>query len=262
MDQRQRLEYLLSFLLNEHPEYGDALIPVEVEEQHRLLRGLMNVRPPSPISQEFLMVQDAYLQQEAKSQLVTDGAALSTVPGNPLLSLWKGDITTLKADAIVNAANSAMLGCFIPCHSCIDNVIHSCAGIQLRLKCEELMQQQGFEEPTGSAKITQAYNLPCKHVIHTVGPIISGSVTKDDEAQLASCYHGCLALAQEHNLASIAFCCISTGVFHFPKERAAEIAIQTVTNYLQTHSAQIKVIFNVFTETDYVIYSRLLGIDR
>ena len=211
---------------------------------------------------EFLAVQDAYLQEEIRRQGVTDAAALPVAPGNPLLWVWKGDITTLKVDAIVNAANRALLGCFAPCHGCIDNAIHTRAGAQLRLACEEIMRAQGHDEPTGGAKITPAYNLPCKTVIHTVGPIVSGRLTKQDEAQLASCYRSCLTLAEENALTSIAFCCISTGEFHFPQERAAEIAVQTATDYLHEHASKIKVIFNVFTQRDHDLYARLLGANR
>lgn len=256
--QQQRLEYMLDFLLNEDPKYRNVGMPSDNDEKLRFLRSLLNVRPPNPIDPAFLAIQDAYLQEEEKTLIVTDGALLPAAPCNPLLSLWQGDITTLKVDAIVNAANSAMLGCFVPCHGCIDNIIHTRAGVQLRLACEELMEQQGHDEPTGSAKITEAYNLPSKYVLHTVGPIASSLLTKRHEAQLASCYRSCLALAMEHSLTSIAFCCISTGEFHFPQERAAAIAVQTVADYLQQHAVQIKVIFNVFKKSDYDIYSRLL----
>lgn len=260
MEQGQRLEYLLKYLMNEAQAYQHMEMPTDTGKQRYLLRALLNVRPPNPISQDFISVQDQYLREEAAHLFITDGDAIPSVPGNAALSLWQGDITTIRVDAIVNAANSGMLGCFVPCHSCIDNVIHTHAGIQLRLACEALMAQQGHEEPTGSAKITQGYNLPCKHVIHTVGPIVSAEVTQHQEAQLASCYRACLDLAVKHSLQSIAFCCISTGEFHFPKERAAEIAVETVTAYLKKHT--IKVIFNVFTQSDQTIYSRLLGISK
>mgnify|MGYP004524758729 FL=1 len=188
---------------------------------------------------------------------VTDISALT--PIQPDIYLWQGDITTLKCDAIVNAANNQMLGCFCPNHGCIDNAIHTFAGVQLRLDCAELMKKQGHEEPTGQAKITPAYNLPCRFVIHTVGPIVYGRLTDKDCELLRSCYRSCLKVADENSLKSIAFCCISTGEFHFPNERAAEIAIDTVKKYKAETQSEIKVIFNVFKDTDYKIYRELLG---
>lgn len=260
MNQGQRRAYLLHFLLEEAPQYHDIEIPSEEAEQRNLLRSLLNIRPPRPISTDFLAVQDAYLQEESTLRGITDAAAFPPVPGHSSLSIWRGDITALKVDGIVNAANSGMLGCFVPCHDCIDNVIHTNAGVQLRLACDALMERQGCEEATGTAKLTEAYNLPCRYVLHTVGPIVSGRLTARHEEQLASCYRSCLALAAEHSLTSIAFCCISTGEFHFPQERAAEIAVQTVIDYLREQPAQMKVIFNVFKESDHAIYNQLLGI--
>ena len=175
------------------------------------------------------------------------------------LYLWQGDITTLRCDAIVNAANSKMLGCFCPCHGCIDNAIHTFSGLQLRMACADLMKKQGHEEPTGEAKITPAYNLPCKYVLHTVGPIIQGKLTKRDEDLLASCYRSCLELAEKNQVKSIAFCCISTGEFHFPNERAAQIAVETVKEYKRHTNSKMKVIFNVFKEIDWHIYREFLG---
>ncbi|MBO4650310.1 MAG: protein-ADP-ribose hydrolase, partial [Clostridiales bacterium] len=173
--------------------------------------------------------------------------------------LWQGDITTLKCDAIVNAANSGMTGCYAPCHGCIDNCIHTYAGVQLRKACSDIMKKQGHDEPTGSAKITPAFNLPSRYVIHTVGPIIMGPLRKDDEDLLASCYRSCLELAEENGVKSIAFCCISTGEFHFPNQRAAEIAVKTVREYREEKRSSMKVIFNVWKEIDYDIYRKLLG---
>ena len=179
----------------------------------------------------------------------------------PLLFI-RNDITKMPVDAIVNAANSQMLGCFVPCHGCIDNAIHTFAGVELRLACAELMRQQGYPEPTGQAKITPAFNLPCRYVLHTVGPIINGRVTKADEELLASCYRSCLALAAEHDLRSVAFCCISTGEFHFPNQEAAEIAVRTVREFLEQQTTSVeRVIFNVFKDLDAAIYRRLLGPD-
>ena len=191
---------------------------------------------------------------------MTDGAKLPSIPRDSRLVLWQGDITTLKVDAIVNAANSALLGCFRPLHSCIDNIIHTRSGIQLRLFCDDIMRRQGHEEPTGQAKITPAFNLPGKYILHTVGPIIYGPLRKQDCEALASCYRSCMKLAVENGCRSVAFCCISTGEFHFPQEKAAEIAVQTVTSFLNAQKSDIRVIFNVFKDEDLHIYQKLLGV--
>ena len=257
MTQSQRREYLIGCLLQERPEYAGLSLPIEEKDQRRLLRSLMNVRPPAPVSEEFLQVQDEYLQERLKERGVTDLADLK--PVQPGLYLWQGDITTLKVDAIVNAANSGMTGCYVPCHGCIDNAIHTYAGIQLRLECAEIMGRQGHEEETGRAKITKAYNLPCRYVLHTVGPIVPGVLTKGHEQQLASCYRSCLDLAAENNCKSLAFCCISTGEFHFPNRRAAEIAVETVKAWQARHPQQLEVVFNVFKDSDREIYEQLLG---
>ncbi|MCU7653424.1 protein-ADP-ribose hydrolase [Acutalibacter sp. LFL-21] len=256
MTQSQRRSYLIEKLLQERREYMGVSLPTE-EEQRRLLRGLMNLRPPAPVSGEFLQVQDAYFQERLKERGVTKLEALT--PVQPGLYLWQGDITTLEVDAIVNAANSGMTGCYVPCHGCIDNAIHTYAGMQLRLECAEIMRKQGHEEETGHAKITGGYNLPCRYVLHTVGPIVSGTLTKEHEQQLASCYRSCLDLAAENNCESLAFCCISTGEFHFPNEKAAEIAVETVKQWQARHPQQLEVIFNVFKNSDREIYEQLLG---
>ena len=232
-------------------------IPVLTEEnKHRYFRALVNVRMPKAASKEFLQIQDKYLQEQLKLKGITDVTDLKPVAGD--LYLWQGDITTLKCDGIVNAANSQMLGCFCPNHGCIDNAIHTFAGVQLRLECAEIMKAQGREEGTGQAKITKAYNLPCDYVLHTVGPIVYGKLTEKHEKLLADCYRSCLTLADENGLQSLAFCCISTGEFHFPNERAAQIAIQVVEEYKRQTQSKIKVIFNVFKDYDYEIYARLL----
>lgn len=254
--QGQRLDFLIRCLLNENEEYKNIEIPAGQPDKRRLLRSLMNVRPPVPASEEFLKVQDAYLQERLAERGVTEPENLT--PVQPGIYLWQGDITTLAADAIVNAANSRMLGCFVPCHGCIDNAIHTYAGTQLRMECARIMAGQRKEEATGKAKITKAYNLPCRYVLHTVGPIIYGTVTKTDCELLAGCYRSCLELAASYGLKSVAFCCISTGEFHFPNELAAEIAIQTVRTWQQQNSNRIEVIFNVFKDSDYEIYKRLL----
>ena len=255
MNQQERRRFLIRYLLDEQPSYRAMELPSGEAEQRRLLRSLFNIRLPGAIDESFLTVQDEYLREETRRKGVTALADLT--PVEPGLYLWQGDITTLACDAIVNAANSGMTGCYQPCHNCIDNCIHSWAGVQLRNACAELMERQGYEEPTGRAKLTPAYNLPCRYVLHTVGPIVQGRLTKRQEELLASCYRACLALAEEHGLKSVAFCCISTGVFGFPQGRAAEIAVQTVREY-QTHS-DIEVIFNVFKDEDYAIYRALLG---
>ena len=260
MDQAQRRLFLLQSLLKERTEYWDVDIPAEAESQRQLLRGLMNIRAPKYADENFLKIQDEYLQGETAAKDITDIADLT--PVQPGLYLWQGDITTLKCDAIVNAANSGMTGCYIPNHRCIDNAIHSFAGVELRLACAELMERQGCPEPTGRAKITPAFNLPCRYVLHTVGPIIEGRVTQRDRELLASCYRACLELAAEHELESVAFCCISTGEFHFPNELAAEIAVETVKEFLNKQTSVKKVIFNVFKDTDRRIYERLLGADK
>lgn len=257
MNQTERRLFLIKKLLSEQSRYHDMGIPEEEPEQKRLLRSLLNIRMPEPVSDKFLAVQNAYLQEETKRKGITKFSDLNPIADG--LYLWQGDITTLCCDTIVNAANSQMLGCFCPNHGCIDNAIHTFAGVQLRLACAELMEQQGHEEETGKAKITSAFNLPCNYVIHTVGPIVRGRLTKKDKELLASCYRSCLELADQNDLKNIAFCCISTGEFHFPNDKAAQIAVQTVKDYkAQTHS-EIEVIFNVFKETDYNIYRELLG---
>lgn len=257
MTQSQRREFLIHYLLHERQEYTGVSLPTGEEEQRRLLRSLMNLRPPAPISGEFLRVQDEYLRERLKERGVTKIGDL--VPVRPGLYLWHGDITTLGVDAIVNAANSGMTGCYVPCHSCIDNAIHTFAGVQLRLACAELMAKQDRPESTGQAKITQAYNLPCRYALHTVGPVVHGPLTREHVRQLASCYRSCLDLAGENHCKSLAFCCISTGEFRFPNQRAAEIAVETVTDWQRRNPNQMEVIFNVFKDNDREIYEKLLG---
>lgn len=257
MTQEERLDNLIADLIREKAEYQTIHQPDSAAEKRQLLRALMNVRPPLPVSNEFLKVQDEYLQEEIRRRGTTSLADLT--PVQPGLYLWQGDITTLAVDAIVNAANSRMLGCFVPCHGCIDNAIHTWAGVQLRLACAELMKQQGCDEETGRAKITPAFNLPCRYVLHTVGPIVGGRLTALEEAQLADCYRACLTLAAQNGVQSIAFCCISTGEFRFPNERAAEIAVETVRDWRQRSSSRMAVIFNVFKEKDLHIYRKRLG---
>ncbi|MBR4906430.1 MAG: protein-ADP-ribose hydrolase [Clostridia bacterium] len=252
MTQDERRVWLIRALMDEQGYRNE--IPRDVWKQKRLLRGLMNVRPPKAVSGEFLAVQDAYLKEAIREKGVTKLSDLR--PIRPHQYLWQGDITALAVDAIVNAANSALLGCFSPNHACIDNAIHTFAGVELRLACDEIIRTQGHEEPTGTAKITPGFNLPAKYVLHTVGPIVSGRLNEQHCELLASCYESCLELAAKHGLESVAFCCISTGVFGFPQREAAEIAVDTVTAFQKEHP--IDVIFNVFKEADLRIYQALL----
>ena len=254
MKQSERREYLIEYLLKENNGYQDIAMPQDEEAQRKLLRALLNVRRAKEISSEFLAVQDAYLKQRAVEKGIVDMAQLKVVSEG--IYLWRGDITRLKVDAIVNAANSQMTGCYYPNHGCIDNCIHTYSGVQLRLACAEIMKKQGHNEKCGQAKITPAFNLPSRFVIHTVGPIIYGEVSGKDRKDLAACYRSCLKLAVQNNCQNIAFCCISTGEYHFPNEEAAKIAIETVREYQKEKS--IEVIFNVFKESDEAIYRRLL----
>ena len=253
MNQDDRRKYLIEGLLKERPEYENIQIPSDAGEQKMLLRSLMNIRMPGEMDDAFLYVQDAYLIEENRKKGIVTFADMEEV--QPDLSIWKGDITRLGVGAIVNAANSGMTGCYQPCHNCI----HTYAGTQLRNYCNDMMIKQRHEEPTGQAKITPAFNLPCDYVIHTVGPIVQGRLTKEHERLLISCYESCLRIADENEVGSIAFCCISTGVFMFPNKRAAELAVQTVKQYKEKTKSKIKVIFNVFKEEDERLYKQLLG---
>lgn len=256
MHQHERRRYLIDRLLDERGELGQVRVPEDEAGQRALLRALMNVRIPGPIDDEFISVQDDYLREVTSQKGVVKLSDLDEIL--PEIYLWRGDITRLKVGAVVNAANSGMTGCYIPNHACIDNCIHTYAGISLRLECAEIMKGQGHEEPTGRAKITPAYALPCDYVLHTVGPIVRGDLTKEHEDQLASCYRSCLELAEENGIESVAFCCISTGVFMFPAKRAAEIAVQSVMNFKRVTDSTMKVVFNVFKESDESIYEGLL----
>lgn len=293
MNQEEKRVFLIEELKKESSVMRGIAVPKEEEAQKMLLRGLMNVRMAKPISVSFQKVQDEYLQTETEKKGITKLSSLSPVAVIPraavpdteplrgdeaasasgnehrsdaFLYLWQGDITTLAADAIVNAANSAMTGCYIPNHRCIDNAIHTFAGVQLRQYCHAYMQEQAGKkgashaEPTGQTMLSPAYNLPSKFILHTVGPIVGDALTEEDCKLLASCYTSCLNLASKHQLESIAFCCISTGEFHFPNDRAAEIAIRTVRDWLMRHpsSTVTKVIFNVFKNEDLEIYRSLL----
>lgn len=257
MTQSEKRFYLISELIKEDSSYSGITISKDENEQKSLLRALFNMRMPKPVSKEFLNIQDEYLKEEIRKKGVTDFNDLKPVIQD--IYLWQGDITTLKCDAIVNAANSGMLGCFFPNHMCIDNAIHTYAGVQLRLACNNIMQRQGYKEKTGNAKITQAYNLPCRYIIHTVGPIVKDNPTKKDCELLKSCYYSCLKAADENHINSIAFCCISTGEFNFCNETAAQIAVDTVKKYKAETQSKIKVIFNVFKDLDLRIYRKIFG---
>ena len=257
MNQTERRNYLIKKLIDEQPRFRKMKIEPDEDDARRQLRSLMNIRMAAPITKEFEEVQDAYLQEVNSDRGIIPISDIEQIENG--IYLWQGDITRLAVDGIVNAANSGMTGCYQPCHNCIDNCIHTYAGIQLRNYCQELMDKQGHEEPTGLAKITPAFNLPCKYVLHTVGPIVNGPLTKKHEELLESCYRSCLDLADENGLKSIAFCCISTGVFMFPNERAADIAVRTVRTYREAQNSDIEVIFNVWKDIDYQIYRELLG---
>jgi O-acetyl-ADP-ribose deacetylase (regulator of RNase III) len=266
----EMLNALLSALKAESEAAANFTLPEDTAGKWHLLQTLMNIRPPIPILPELLELQDQLLSAQRETKGVTGLEALPSVlaefPGTRMpfaeqLVLWRGDITTLAVDAIANAANDRLLGCFIPLHRCIDNAIHSAAGIQMRLECNEIMEAQGHAEPTGQAKITRGYNLPARYVLHTVGPIINDQVTEEHKGLLASCYIACLSLAAQHcDIRSVAFCCISTGEFLFPRILAAEIAVKTVCDWMKRSDGRIeKVVFDVFTQEDHEIYSGLFS---
>ena len=258
MNKKLLIDRLLTHFIEENSEIGKLDIPNDYSEKRKFLRALMNVRRPMPLEPSTLKLQNELLVEERNEKGIVDPYTLPITPFDKLV-LWRGDITTIAADAIVNAANSKMLGCFVPLHKCIDNAIHSAAGVQLRLECDEIMKSQGFDEPTGQAKITQAYNLPSKYVVHTVGPIIYDKLTDEDCNLLKKSYISCLEKASEYeDIKSIAFCCISTGEFRFPKDRAASLAFETVTGWLSRNPDKFdRIIFNVFTEEDYYEYAKL-----
>lgn len=260
-----KLHFLIKCLKAEMPEYAEYAMPENPKQAFDLYRALCNVRMPSgdtghTLPEDFYIVQAEVLKSITEKKGITDVSDLPSAELDPRLVLWQGDITTLRTDAIVNAANSQMLGCFLPLHGCIDNIIHTMAGVELREKCYQIMKAQGHEEPTGGAKITPGYNLPARYVIHTVGPIVSGWLTGKDKEELASCYRSVLSLASDHQLKSVAFCCISTGVFHFPQDKAAEIAVHTTSCWLDAHPKTTvrRVIFNVFKDSDRDIYRKIL----
>ena len=253
MNRYDNIGRICRYLLDENPRYRQMAIPESLEERQQLMRSLMNIRMPVPVTQDFLQTQDAELQAQLEDKGVVEIDRQGLVE-------WQGDITRLKVDAIVNAANSQLLGCFVPMHRCIDNAIHSAAGVQLRIACQEMMQ--GGEEPTGCAQITPGFNLPAKFVLHTVGPIVTTArPLRQQEVQLASCYRSCLELADKNSLQSVAFCCISTGEFRFPNDLACEIAVRTVREYLASHpETNLKtIVFNTFKDIDHELFRDALA---
>lgn len=259
MTQEQRRVWLIKELLAERPDRFGCKLPTAEREQRDMLRALMNVREPKPVSPEFCRVQDEYLTEEVRRGGVTECEDLPAFGPDGRICMWLGDITALRVDGIVNAANSGLTGCYQPLHDCVDNIIHTKAGVQLRLVCAEIMRAQGYPEPLGRAKITPAFNLPCGYVLHTVGPIVQGELTEEHRETLRSCYRSCLALAEASGLESVAFCSISTGVFRFPKREAASIAVDTVRAYLAGHDKLKRVVFTVHSQANHAIYRSLLG---
>ena len=263
MTQNGRLDFLVEEFKADSVQYKDLQTPEDTEGKRRILRSLMNIRMPRKMDEAVLAVQDEYLQARIRENGIVELADIPIIRGG--MSIWQGDITRLAVDAIVNAANSQMLGCFVPMHTCIDNCIHTFAGVQLRAECARQMEQlksrygRDYEQPTALPMLTDAYNLPARKVIHIVGPIVQGRLTASLENDLAACYRNTLDMCLENGLKSVAFCCISTGVFHFPNKRAAEIAVQTVTGWLSEHPGGMeRVIFNVFKDEDKAYYEQLL----
>ena len=264
LTQEQRLDYLVEEFKADSVEYKNLETPKDTEGKRRILRSLMNIRMPKNMAEDVVKVQDEYLKERAVDKGIVELSDIPVVRDG--ISVWQGDITRLAVDAIVNAANSQMLGCFVPMHTCIDNCIHTFAGIQLREECSRQMDQlrlkygRDYEQPTAIPMLTDAYNLPAKKVIHIVGPIVQYKLTPALEKDLADCYRNTLDMCLKNGLKSVAFCCISTGVFHFPNKRAAEIAVETAQEWLREHTGYMeRVIFNVFKDEDKDIYERLLS---
>lgn len=263
MTQEQRLDYLVGAFKKDSVRYADIETPSDTEGKRRLLRSLMNIRMPKPIDDTVLAVQDEYLRERIRENGVVELTDIPVIRDG--ISIWQGDITRLAADAIVNAANSQMLGCFVPMHTCIDNCIQTFAGIQMREECHRQMTElrarfgADYEQPTAVPMLTDGYNLPARKVIHIVGPIVEGRLTAKHEKALADCYKNTLDMCAENGIKSVAFCCISTGVFRFPNARAAEIAVKTVKQWLNENEGKLeRVIFNVFKDEDRMLYEKLV----
>lgn len=263
MTQEERLDYLVEQFKADSDKYKELETPRDIEGKRRILRSLMNIRMPKDMDQTVLAVQDDYLKERIRENGIVEMSDIPVI--KDCISIWQGDITRLAVDAIVNAANSQMLGCFVPMHTCIDNCIHTFAGIQLRAECNEKMNRlrvrygRNYEQPTALPMLTDAYNLPAQKIIHIVGPIVQGRLTPAAEKDLADCYRNTLDMCAENGLKSVAFCCISTGVFHFPNKRAAEIAVRTVSDWLFEHPGKMeRVIFNVFKDEDREYYEEEL----
>lgn len=263
MTQEQRLDTLVEAFKADSVQYKDLQTPADTEGKRRILRSLMNIRMPKKLDDSILTVQDEYLRERVLENGIVTLSEIPVIRNG--MSIWQGDITRLAVDAIVNAANSQMLGCFVPMHTCIDNCIHTFAGVQLRAECSRQMNQlrikygKDYEQPTAVPMLTDAYNLPAKKVIHIVGPIVQYELTPELEMDLSDCYLNTLDMCLDNNLKSVAFCCISTGVFHFPNKRAAEIAVSTVDSWLSQHPGAIeRVIFNVFKDEDKKNYEELI----
>lgn len=272
-NQEERLDYLLREFKEDSVQYKDLQVMDDYINKRMALRSLMNVRMPRAMTEDIIKIQDDFLTLEAKEKGIVELSDIKTVkeqygsvhPFGDKVSIWQGDITRLSVGAIVNAANSQMLGCFVPCHRCIDNAIHSAAGIELRAECNHKMNQRRikfgpqYEEPTGQAMLTKGYNLPAQYVIHTVGPIVGYRLTEELRQDLINCYENVLKCCIDNEIRSVAFCCISTGEFHFPNDEAAKIAVETVTLVLEEHENKFdRIIFNVFKDLDKEYYENLL----
>ena len=273
-EQEERLKSLVEAFIDDSDRYRGTDVPPDRESRKRMLRSLMNIRMPAPLSEDVLRIQDEYLKERAEEKGITDADDIETayealgcrLPGAEHMALWQGDITAVRCGAIVNAANSQMLGCFIPMHTCIDNCIHSFAGVQLRAECAEKMEElrekygQDYEQPTAVPMLTGAYDLPADHVIHIVGPVVNGKVTPEQDDELSLCYSRILDLCMENSIKTVAFCAVSTGVFGFPQERACRIAVGTVSEWLSSHEGAVdKVIFNVFSDRNRELYEHVLS---
>ena len=259
----EKLDYLIEYLLEESGRNKEDYIH---RDKKTLYRALVNIREPKPISDDFLKAEDEYLKEELKKTKITDVKNIKSVKekykktkitNSDVICIWHGDITKLKIEAIVNESNSKGIGCFIPNHKCVDNQINTFAGVRLRLECDEIMKPLNYKLETGKAIITKAYNLPAKYVIHTVGPVVEIQVTDENEQGLANCYINSLELAIQNNIRTIAFPCISTGIFDFPNVAASRIALKTVDDFISKNKDKFdKVVFDLWTDDDFEVYEQ------